>query len=449
MAGQTHIALPGSKQSRDSTHVAFREQVLSTIENLAPIAVLFVAFIYGVLLLLGAFAGHLDAFTASDTRRLFGYVKEINWGLNYVLPIPVALFFSTAAINSINSTIGSLARSRMVVTQSGEAVDHDTLVESWRRYGQTGVLAASFLGLVAMLVSAYEWVTVCLLPAIRMNTLGLQPGWNIAWNSIEQRATPLSCVIFGVFAFIAQALVAVEFLFFATLVVTFAMWIFDYTKDSTKAELFPNVHSSDERRGFENFESFLENLLLAAVTFFFVFFMTRVDALYIYSDSPSISAFISKNIFLKGFTSALKEKGAGWLFDLGNVVDPSTTLVAAGACLVAILGFLVPSIIVRQAARRSQQRFLNRLQEAPVPTSALYEMPPAQAKAAATTMAFWPMHYPKFQLLLVFVTFASICFACYRLTLTILVMLMINVVRKALLAMGLLRKFGGSADGSN
>jgi hypothetical protein len=45
-----------------------------------------------VLLLLGAFAAHLDAFAASDTGRLFGYVKEINWGLNYVLPIPVALF---------------------------------------------------------------------------------------------------------------------------------------------------------------------------------------------------------------------------------------------------------------------------------------------------------------------------------------------------------------------
>lgn len=47
--------------------MAFAKRVLSAVENLAPIAVLFVAFIYGVLLLLGAFAGHLDAFTASDT----------------------------------------------------------------------------------------------------------------------------------------------------------------------------------------------------------------------------------------------------------------------------------------------------------------------------------------------------------------------------------------------
>ena len=331
----------------------------------------------------------------------------------------------------------------MVVTHPGTAVDHATLVESWRRYGQSGIVAASCLGSIAIAVSAYEYVTVCLLPAVRVSTLGLQPGWNIAWSSVEHNASPLSCAIFGLFAFVAQAAVAVGFLFFATLVVTFAMWIFDYTKDSTDVELFPNVRSSDERRGFENFEPFLESLLLAAVTFFFVFFMTRLDALYVYSDSPS------NNIFLKGFTSALREKGAGWLFDLGNVADPSTTLVAAGACLVAIIGFLVPSIIVRQAARRSQQRFLNRLQEASTATAALYEIPPAQAKAAAKKMVFWPMHYPKFQLLLVFVTFASICFACYRLTLTILIMLMINVVRKALLAMGLLKKGGEPLAPSN
>lgn len=194
--------------------MVFARRVLSAVENLAPIAVLFIAFVCGVLLLLGAFAGHVDAFTASETKRLFGYVKEINWGLNYVLPIPVALFFCTAAINSISPTIGSLARSRMVVTQNGTAVDHGTLVESWRRYGQSGVLAASCLGAVGILVSAYEWVTVCLVPAIRMNTLGLQPGWNIAWSSVEHRASPLYCVIFGFLAFFAQAAVAVGFLFF-------------------------------------------------------------------------------------------------------------------------------------------------------------------------------------------------------------------------------------------
>jgi hypothetical protein len=427
----------------------FAKRVLSTVEGLAPIAVLFSVFVYGVLLLLAAFAAHLDVFTNPGDSRLFGYVREINWGLNYVLPIPVALFFSTATINSITSTIGALARARMIVTETGSVIDEDALLESWQRYGSHGVLAASLLSIIGLLVSGYEWVTACLVPALYHRTYHLLPGWNIAWNSMERSASAISCAIFGFFAFAAQAAVVAALLLFATLVVAFAVWIFDYTKNSTKAELYPNPRSKDDRRGFENFESFIENLLLAAVTFFFVFFMTRLDALYVYSDSPSISSFIAQNIFLKGFTSALREKGAGWLFDLGNVADASTTLVAAGFCLVAILGFLVPSIIVRQAAKRSQQRFLNRLEEAPTALASVHEMTPTQAKSAVKKMVFWPLHYPKFQLLLVFVTFAAICFACYRLTLTILLMLLIQVVRKALSAMGLVRRTGTRVANEN
>ena len=429
--------------------MSIAKRALSTIEGLAPIAILYSAFIYGVLLLLAAFALHLDVFTDPGSNRLFGFVREVNWGFNYVLIIPVALFFATATINAINSTIGDLARSHMVVGKAGP-LDEGSLLESWHRYGQSGLLAAAGFSIIAVLVSGYEWVTCCLLPAIHHKTYDLAPGWNIGWHSVEQAARPVSCALFGFFAFTAQAAVAVFFLLFATLVVSFAMWTFDYTKDSTAAELFPNPRSSDNRRGFEHFGSFIENLLLASVAFFFVFFMTRLDALYIHSTSSSISSFIGQNIFLKGFTSALRQKGAGWLFDFGNTADASTTLVAAGFSLAAVLAFLVPSIIVRQAAMRSQQRYLTYLEENPRDMAAMHEMAPEKAKSSITKMEFWPIRYPRFQLLLVFVSFAGICFACYRLTLTIFLMLLIAVVRKALVAMGLVRPVGAPAmpDGS-
>jgi hypothetical protein len=176
--------------------------------------------------------------------------------------------------------------------------------------------------------------------------------------------------------------------------------------------------------------------------------MTRLDALYAYSASSSISAFTSQNIFLEGFSAAIKSKGVAWLFDFGDVADGSTTLVGAGFCLVAVLGFLVPSVIVFQAAKRSKQRFLSRLQEAPEQMAASYDMTPDQIREKVSNMVFWPIHYPKLQLLLVFVVFAGICFVCYRLTLTILLMLLIHVVRKGLSAMGLLTvKETGAAGG--
>jgi hypothetical protein len=422
-------------------------RVLTRIEALSPIVVLFVAFVCGVLLILGAFALHLNAFTDSVSSRQFGYVKEINWGFNYVLIIPVALFFAAATMNSINTVITGLSRSHMLVTKAGIAIDEANILESWRACGRSGVVAAAVLSLIGILVSGYEWLSVCLLPAIHHSTKELMPGWNIAWSSLEGAAKPVGCAVFGFAAYTAQAAVATAFLFFTTLLVAFAKWVFDYTKDSTDAELFPNPSSDDDRRGFENFEPLIENLLLGAVFFFFVFFMTRLDALYVYSSSPSISAFVSQNIFLEGFSAALKSKGAAWLFDFGDVADASTTLVGAGFCLVAVLGFLVPSVIVFQAAKRSKQRFLSKLQENPAQTAGLYGMTPDQIKKSVGKMVFWPIHYPKLQLLLVFVVFSGICFVCYRLTLTILLMLLIHVVRQGLSAMGLLPKKAEAGKG--
>jgi hypothetical protein len=53
-------------------------------------------------------------------------------------------------------------------------------------------------------------------------------------------------------------------------------------------------------------------------------------------------------------------------------------------------------------------------------------------------MVVWPIQYPQPQLLLVFIAFAAICFACYRLTLTIVLMLLVFIVKRGLNAMGLL-----------
>src|SRR5579863_6318768 len=343
--------------------MSIAKRAVRWIENLAPIAVFFSFFIGGVLLLLLAIGAHLDAFTVSGSVRVFGYVREINWGLNYILFIPIALFFAAATINSIPSAIDGLSRSRMVISKVVVPEDRDTLLASWHTYGSQAMIITVCLSSMGILVSAFQWFSVCLLPALSQSAGKLAPGWNIAWHATDPTATRWGCALFGILAYIMQAGVAVGFLTFATFVVVFAVWIFDHTKDSTETELYPDPRSDDRRRGFQNFESFIENLLLASIAFFFVFFMTRLDGLYVYSSSNSISSFIVQNVFLEGFSQALKQKGIGWLFDMGNTADGSTTLVSAGFCLSAVLSFLVPIAIVRQTARRSQQRFLNRLQD--------------------------------------------------------------------------------------
>jgi len=332
----------------------------------------------------------------------------------------------------------------MFVESDNTAIDETTLLGSWRAYGASGVGFAGVLCLIALVVSMQQWASVCLLPALSGTAVGLQPGWNIAWKGTEHAATPEGTAIFGFFAFLAQAGVASAFLLFATLVVTFAQWIYDYTKDTTAMELFPTPRSEDRRRGFEQFAPLIENLVMSAVMFFFVFLMTRLDSLYVFSDAGSIKAFLLDNILLQGLAKAVESR-SGWLFDPGNVLDISATLVAAGLCLVGVLAFLVPSNIVRQAAKRSQQRFLTRLGHTPEPLAALYNIPPDEALEKINAMDFWPIRYPKQQLLLVFVAFAAICFVCYRLTLSILAMAFFYIVRKALTALDLWPKKMGKA----
>jgi hypothetical protein len=392
-----------------------------------PPALSFAAFCFiGLVTLLLSFVAQTNAVVDPRTNKLFGYLYEINWAVNYVLIIPVAVYFCTAAINGMSQVITELAQARMIVRDDGVAASADDIKGSWDSYAGPALYAAGLLGIIATIASMIEWWVDCVHPLSYTSLASipptLAPGWNLTSLLSKGQASRLGVAAFGLVAFAGQAAVATAFLSFITLVLAFASWVFRYTGDDSTWELFPNPASADARRGFEHFEIFIENLLLAALALFIVFFMTRLQYLYNDSGAHSIVAFAGGDIargFFQGLKKLIADADPG-IFTAGKRIAYSTAMVGAGAGVTVILAFLVPAIVVRQAAMRSRARLLDWMDAHPDRVSALYGINSDEVRKKLQSMVIWPMRYPKPIELLVFIVVAALCFICYKFALILL-----------------------------
>lgn len=393
------------------------------LESLPPVLSFAAAFVFGLLLLLASFIFGVNFVIDSATQKSYGYIYEINWGLNYVVFVPVALYFATATLNSIHQTIIRIADSRMILTDAGKPLDRLELRAKWHAYGRRAIKVWLVLCTIVLLAVIVEWWRACVWP-LHLN-FGLVaeanrpvPGWNIAPHLSGLQISPVATATFGVLAYLGEAILVMCFLLFISVVFAFAAWIFGFTNEDVRLELFPNPRSDDPRRGFESFQLFIENLLLAATSFFFVFFMTRLQYAFVDStSSKTIMDFISSDIWM-GFFRGLKGlKDSTDLFATGKHLWYSTAMVAAATALTLTTSFLIPGTIVRQAALRARDRFIDWCQHHGSEVQTLYDMGQEQASQKISKIALWPISYPGPVQLLLFVVLAAGCFVFYKLTL--------------------------------
>jgi hypothetical protein len=383
------------------------------------------AFVFGLLLLLTSFIFGVNFVSDPSTQKTYGYIYEINWGLNYVVFVPVAVYFATATLNSIHQTIIRIADSRMILTDAGEPLDRLELRTKWHAYGRRAIKVWMILCGIVLLAVFTEWWRACIWPlhlnfALVSEANRPVPGWNIAAHLASQQISSTATVTFGAFAYLGEALLVMCFLLFISMVFAFAAWIFGFTNEDVPLELFPNPRSDDPRRGFESFQLFIENLLLAATLFFFVFFMTRLQYAFVDSNSSkTIMDFISSDIWM-GFFKGLKGlKDSTDLFATGKHLWYSTAMVGAATALTLTTSFLIPGTIVRQAALRARDRFIDWCPQHGPEVQTLYDMQHEQAAQKVAKIALWPISYPGPVQLLLFVVLAAGCFVFYKLTLVL------------------------------
>jgi hypothetical protein len=400
--------------------------VVKRLESLPPIISFAVAFVFGLVLLLASFVSDLNFVVDPTTQKTYGYIYEINWGLNFVVFVPVALYFATATLNSIHQTIIRVADSRMILTEAGKPLDRLELRVKWHAYARRAIRTWLALSVIVVLAVVAEWWRSCIWP-LHLNFSLLSPikspvpGWNIAPHLSGQQIGPVATVLFGAFAYLGEAALVMCFLLFISVVFAFAAWIFGFTNEDVPLELFPNPRSEDPRRGFESFQLFIENLLLAATAFFFVFFMTRLQYAFLDStSSKTVMDFVSSDIWM-GFFKGLKalKDASPDLFATGKHLWYSTAMTGAATALTLITSFLIPGTIVRQAALRARDRFLDWCPQHGSEVQSVYGMEPQQAAERVATIVHWPISYPGPIQLLLFVVLAAGCFVFYKLTLVL------------------------------
>jgi hypothetical protein len=374
----------------------------SSIENIPPALVAAISMLAGVLLLVGSVAAHANKAVFSGMDKTLGYFYEVNWSVNYVVAIPVALYFCASGLNTIRSVIGNISRAGMIVGPDGAGRDCAYLLEDWHKVLKRFVYVGIVLALVAIGISWREWFQDFsydphLDSAAVMKLTGLLPGWNLA-PTVNGTQFFRAARVFGFLAFTMQGLVASCYILFICVIYAFATWIYRFTLDSTQDELVPDTSSPDPRMGFERFEPLIETLLSLAIAFFVVFYLTRLDNAYVPADAHGFGEFVRTDLWY-GFINGIGGlfKGKGDLFYPGKDLTNAIVIVGAGLGIAVVTGFLFPAVIVRQAAMSSRDRMTT---------------PPKG-------MIFWPLRYPKPVQLILLITLASACFVFYRLTLVI------------------------------
>ena len=406
--------------------------LLATLEDISPIAIAGTAVLIGVLLMFGSLIAGVNSFVAHGKH--LGYWYGINWSLNFVLVIPLAIYFAANTLVCVRELISNLATSGMIVTPQGVPVPEDEILSDWRKYGTKPLKLALILSAVAFMASWIECYYSFVVVGRHLDEIGQAGGPILSWTLAQyfSHANPVEARLFGFLAFTAQGCTASVFLIFATMMLTFAAWIFRFTSNQVNEELIPDVRSSDTRRGFETFEPLMVNLLLASFFFFGVFFLTRLDNAYVLSPHTSILEFAAKDLG-EGFTS----QGKDFKMTHGPMELPEDqiyySLMAVGTAMGVTMftAFLVPSIILSRSAEISRAHAVANLERLQLPQRT--GISDEQIRNKLQEMTFWPLKYPRPAELMLFLLLGGACFVYYNLTLFLIGAV---VARAALLFLG-------------
>jgi hypothetical protein len=392
------------------------------IENVPPVLVLGISMLVGVVLVLASTPCGTSVAQFHNPDKQLGYFSEINWSLNFIVFVPLAMFFFISSVHRIREIIRDLADARMIVDPNGVALSEAELQSEWRTVLSQAARLGVVLGLIGLFASWVEWwidfryPDVPIAEALLRSKLGR--GWNLAPLLQPPPHHILVAKIFGFAAFTAQGIFAGVYLLFLCIMFGFATWLYRFSMDTTEWELVPDTRSDDRRCGFENFEPLVETLLLAAICCFGVFFLTRLDHAFLDSAAIDLGGFVQSDIW-SGFISGIKDlgKASATLFQVGDI-RYSVQMVGTGLVLSLVTAFFIPTILLRQAAEGSRRRAIHRNKDNPGVIGKLDKM------------VLWPMLYPQPVELLGFLFLAAMCFIYYKLTLLLVGVTLAAIISK-------------------
>jgi hypothetical protein len=109
-------------------------QLLTRLEDTPPIAIAGVAVLVGVLLIFGSLVADVNSFSAKG--KLLGYWYSVNRSLNFVLVIPIAIYFAANTFTCIRELIYGLVTSGMIVRAHGPPLTESEILDNWHEFGR-------------------------------------------------------------------------------------------------------------------------------------------------------------------------------------------------------------------------------------------------------------------------------------------------------------------------
>lgn len=380
----------------------------------------------------------LDLHSVEIDGREVGYFAAINWSVNYAIFFPFMLYFMMKSLHSVETILAALSEKRMLWKKDYQAVEPGVLQELWwervrhvvRRYLPIAIIFAGF-------VSYEEWFRTNFSPLILYGAEYIEGAkdWGVAALFTGDQGT-WSLALNAAFDFVCFSVQAALIFCLAgyfLLMVEFARLVSSDSKHFKRSGIFliPDVKSDDKRRGFEEFEPLLTELLFASLFAYILAYLSRLQYAYLSCLSESSLWGFIKNDILTG----MNLKGDGQLFNLQTACESAFPMQLAGVLMLSLtlLVLLVLIFIVfhtiRETAKRAR-RVLQNHAAAGVDTDTAIGVPAKQVLERLGEMQIWPMDYPRFNMLLILSIFGITALFAYRIGLIVLGVVLATVIVK-------------------
>ncbi len=383
------------------------------------------AILVGASILLGIASVTL---TPAGGARQVGYAAAPNWSIAFTLVFPLFVYFAMGAIRATDRAFSSLAQ--MLVDHDGNpATDAaNTIERRYRRMLGKSSQIATVLACLALAASLIEWVLCSVMPLLFGSP---SPEQEVDWAVAKLGqgiCVRMLNVVFTFVAYSTQGVYAATLLVFLVYLVVFADVVRQLTDATTPPILVPDVQSTDPRRGFQHLGRVVEEVVFACGCVFLVFWLSRLQNLYLHSSTSTLWAFLTADLFetvlqfdAKAFFRAITDTGG---------LEYSSTVVMIGAVVVLSACVGVPLHTLRRAAvlGRDAARALTSRH----PRLFARHCSDEAVDKGLNEMVVWPIAYPQLNELLFWIAFAllSICF--YRLGVAFVMAWIWRVAKRAI-----------------
>jgi len=408
--------------------------VFKFVNSIRPATASVGIFLVAVLSLLLSNVCGIFKYTRPDAKEA-GYMAAVNWSLSFTVFVPAFAFFILSASRAFSNSISEMVRRGMIRDSSFDIPQSigKTTTALWdgvMRRGNTIFLVLTSLAFAECVWESIYYSVGPLLHWWRVPENKFD--WSVAFLGGAPKSLDVICnATFAVFVYLGlQWTMLVGISVFLVFVYCLCVFMSDFSSANSPIILFPDLN--DSRLGMEACEDAIEDLLVAAAFGYGVFLLSRLWNAFLTSTVHTHFGDFLIGDISDGFRSGSQKEA--WysvpvkLLDL-NGFNFSGFWVALAAAVFLALSFCVLIFIMRVQARYSKT-ILIRFLQAKQPTFIWEGKSRDDCLRILDNMEYWPVSYPKPNVLLTYGLFAMVCIIFVRLGLFYMGLMIYVLVRR-------------------